>query len=75
MSKKDALKLTGIVTKSLPGTKFIVNVKNDELCFDVNCSLSGKLRKNSIKILENDKVDIEVSVYDLTNGRIVWRYK
>ena len=37
--------------------------------------LSGKMRKNHIRILENDKVDIEVSPYDLTKGRVVYRYK
>jgi translation initiation factor IF-1 len=38
------------------------------------CTISGKLRQNKIKIYENDKVRIEISVYDLTKGRIVWRY-
>lgn len=75
MSKKDALKLMGRVTKALPGSKFIVKVIQGSTELDVNCSLSGKLRKNNIKIIENDRVDIEVSVYDLTNGRIIWRYK
>lgn len=75
LSKKDALKLMGNVIKALPGSKFIVRVKQGSTELDVNCSLSGKLRRNNIKIIENDRVDIEVSVYDLTNGRIVWRYK
>ena len=38
------------------------------------CTISGKLRQNKIRICENDKVDIEISVYDLTKGRIIWRY-
>lgn len=71
-NKNDNLKLTGIVKKCLPGAKFIVCVNDTEL--EVNCSLSGKLRQNKIRIGENDKVDIEVSIYDLKIGRIVWRY-
>ena len=71
-NKNDILKLTGIVKKCLPGAKFIVYVNDTDL--EVNCSLSGKLKQNKIRIGENDKVDIEVSVYDLKIGRIVWRY-
>ena len=71
-NKNDIIKLTGIVKKCLPGAKFIVHVNDTEL--EVNCSLSGKLRQNKIRIGENDKVDIEVSIYDLKIGRIVWRY-
>lgn len=73
MSKnKDVIKMTGIVIKCLPGGKFIV--KADDIELDTMCTISGKLRQNKIKIYENDKVDFEVSIYDLTQGRIVWRY-
>lgn len=73
MSKnKDVIKMTGIVIKCLPGGKFIV--KADDIELDTMCTISGKLRQNKIKICENDKVDFEVSVYDFTQGRIVWRY-
>ncbi len=72
MAKKDnSITLKGVVTKCLPGAKFIVYVEENEL--DVTCSLSGKLRQNKIKITENDKVEIEVSIYDFTTGRITWR--
>ena len=70
--KKDVIKMTGIVIKCLPGGKFIV--KADDIELDTMCTISGKLRQNKIKIYENDKVDFEVSVYDFTQGRIVWRY-
>lgn len=69
---KDIMKLKGKVIKCLPGAKFIV--KADEVEVTATCSLSGKLRQNKITIVENDKVDFEISVYDLTIGRIVWRY-
>lgn len=73
MSKnKDLMKLKGTITKCLPGAKFIV--KADDVDVIATCTLSGKLRQNKITIVENDKVDFEISVYDLTTGRIVWRY-
>lgn len=72
MSKKDVIKLTGIVKKALPGAKFIVQAEDVEI--EATCTLSGKLRQNNINICENDKVDFEISVYDFTKGRIVWRY-
>jgi translation initiation factor IF-1 len=72
MSKKDLLKLKGTVIKCLPGAKFVV--KADDVEITATCSLSGKLRQNKITIVENDKVDFEISIYDTTNGRIVWRY-
>jgi translation initiation factor IF-1 len=72
--KKDCLKLKGEVKEALPGCKFIVNVK-EPMDINVVCSLSGKMRQNGIRIIENDIVEIEVSVYDLSNGRIVWRIK
>lgn len=72
--KKDTLRLIGEVTEALPGCKFMVNVK-EPMQFTTMCSLAGKLRQNGIRVIEYDKVEIEVSVYDLTNGRIVWRVK
>lgn len=71
MSKKDTLTLKGVVKKCLPGAKFMIEVEENNL--EVICGLSGKLRQNKIKISEYDKVEIEVSVYDLKNGRIKWR--
>lgn len=73
MSKKDdIISLDGTVVKSHPGTKFTVKTNEQELV--VMCTISGKLRQNKIKIYENDKVRIEISIYDLSTGRIVWRY-
>lgn len=71
-SKKDLMKLTGTVIKCLPGAKFLV--KADDVDITATCILSGKLRQNKINIVENDKVDFEISVYDVNTGRIVWRH-
>ena len=71
-TKKDLIKLTGTVIKCLPGAKFVV--KANDVDVTATCTLSGKLRQNKITLVENDRVDFEISVYDLTTGRIVWRY-
>lgn len=72
MSDKSTIKLKGTVIKCLPGAKFVV--KADEMDVTATCVLSGKLRQNKINIVENDVVDFVISVYDVTTGRIVWRY-
>ena len=64
--------MSGVVTSVLPAGMFKVKLDNGH---DVMGHLSGKMRKNHIKILENDKIDIEMSTYDVTKGRIVYRYK
>lgn len=72
MATGDKVEVKGKVTKVLPGTKFEVTLENGHV---VTCTLSGKLKVNQIRILQDDVVDIEVSPYDLTKGRIIWRYK
>lgn len=72
MSKEGIIELEGVVVKAHPGTKFTVKVEEPELT--VMCTISGKLRQNKIKVYENDRVKIELSVYDVKTGRIVWRY-
>jgi len=66
------IKLEGVVTTVLPGTKFKVSLPNDK---EVVCTLCGKMRQFFIKVMPGDKVDVEVSSYDLTKGRITFRYK
>ena len=74
MARDDKMEFDGIVTKILPGAKFEVEVKvNKEKKITVICTLSGRLRQNSIKIVLNDDVTVEVSPYDLTRGFITWR--
>lgn len=76
MAKSDLIDAEGIVTDKFPGAKFEVTINNDsgnEL--KVTASLSGKLRKNFIKILKGDKVQISLSPYDMTRGIITYRLK
>lgn len=73
---EDKLELQGEVIDKHPGAKFTVEVKlpNGE-SKNFMCTISGKLRMNNIKILVGDKVTINVSMYDVTKGIIVWRDK
>jgi len=66
------IELEGIVTEVLPNTTFHVDIGNGRT---VLAHLSGKLRMNFIRVLTGDKVTVEMSPYDLTRGRIVWRTK
>jgi len=71
MSKEDIVKLKGVVTDTLPGARFEVTLENNHT---LKCVISGKIRKNNIRILAGDGVDVELSPYDLTLGRIVFRH-
>jgi translation initiation factor IF-1 len=70
MGKKDLLVVNGVVTQALPNAMFRVDLDNG---YNILCVISGKMRNNFIKVLEGDKVRIEMSPYDLTKGRIVSR--
>ena len=72
MSKSDMIEVEGTVVEVLPNTTFKVTLKNDHM---IIANISGKLRMNNIRILPGDKVTIEMSPYDLTKGRIIWRSK
>lgn len=72
MAKQDLIQLDGIIEETLPNTQFIVRFENGH---KILAHISGKMRMNFIKILQGDKVKVEVSPYDLTKGRIVSRYK
>jgi len=71
LPKEEHLGVTGKVIDSLPGAKFKVQIDNTDKI--IVCTISGKLRVNSIQIAEGDSVEVEISPYDLTLGRIVWR--
>lgn len=73
LPKEEHIGVTGLVVDTLPGTKFKVRIDNTESV--ITCTISGKLRMNSIQITEGDSVEVEISPYDLTAGRIVWRNK
>ena len=72
MSKEDVIEIEGTVVEALPNTNFKVELENGH---QVLAHISGKLRMNYIKILPGDKVKLELSPYDLTRGRIIWRDK
>ena len=72
MSKEDVIEIEGIVVEKLPNAMFKVELENGH---QVLAHISGKLRKNFIRILPGDKVTMDMSRYDLTKGRITWRDK
>ena len=72
MAKNDMIEVEGVVTEKLPGAKFNVELENGH---KIVAHLSGKLRMNFIRIIPGDKILIEMSPYDLTQGRIIWREK
>lgn len=72
MPKDDVIEFEGTVIDALPNTVFKVQLSNGHI---VTAHISGKLRMNYIRILPGDRVTVEVSVYDLTKGRITWRAK
>ena len=72
MPKADEIEMEGTVLEKLPNAMFQVELENGH---QVLAHISGKLRKNFIRILPGDKVTMEMSPYDLTKGRITWRDK
>ncbi len=70
MAKEDQIEFEGEVLETLPNTTFKVQLENGHI---VNAHISGKMRKNYIRILTGDKVKVEVSPYDLSKGRITYR--
>ncbi len=72
MAKKDVIEVEGKVIEALPNTKFLVELENGH---QVMAHISGKLRMNYIRILPGDRVKMELSPYDLNQGRITWRGK
>ena len=72
MSKADVIEIEGTVVEKLPNAMFRVQLENGHIVLG---HISGKLRMNFIRILPGDKVTMEMSPYDLTKGRIIWRDK
>ncbi|MDD4169183.1 MAG: translation initiation factor IF-1 [Desulfotomaculaceae bacterium] len=72
MSKNDVIEAEGTVIEPLPNAMFRVELQNGH---KVLAHVSGKIRMNFIRILAGDRVTVELSPYDLTRGRIVYRYK
>ena len=72
MAKQGPIKIDGIVTETFPNATFKVKLDNGH---QILAHISGKMRMHFIKILVGDKVSVEMSPYDLTKGRITYRYK
>ena len=72
MSKQDGIEVDGVIIEPLPNAMFRVELANGH---KVLAHISGKMRMHYIKILQGDAVTVEVSVYDLTQGRITFRHK
>ena len=71
MSKTDLIEMEGLVTESLPSTMFKVKLDNG---FEILAYLSGQIRRHYIKILPGDRVKVQLSPYDLSRGRITYRF-
>ncbi len=72
MAKQELIKQDGIIEEALSNAMFRVRLENDH---QIVATISGKMRMNYIRILPGDKVAVEMSPYDLTRGRIIYRYK
>ena len=72
MAKEDNIEFEGLVVETLPNTTFKVKLENDHI---ITAHISGKMRKNYIRILNGDNVTVELSPYDLSKGRITFRTK
>ncbi len=72
MAKKNLIKQDGIIEEALSNAMFRVRLENDH---QITATISGKMRMNYIRILPGDKVSVEMSPYDLSRGRIIYRYK
>lgn len=72
MSKQESIEQEGIVTEVLPNAMFRIKFKNKH---EIIAYTSGKIKKNNIKIVAGDEVSVEMSPYDLTKGRVVYRRK
>ncbi len=72
LSKEDAIEVMAVVSETLPNAMFKVKLENNH---EVLAHVSGRMRKNFIRILPGDRVAVELSPYDLNRGRIVYRYK
>lgn len=73
MGKEDIIKFSGRVVECLPNAVFKVKLDGNEII--ITATISGKIRKFNINILHMDKVDVEMSPYDLAKGRITYRHK
>ncbi|MBL8658530.1 MAG: translation initiation factor IF-1 [Rhodospirillales bacterium] len=72
MAKEEVLEFNGVVTELLPNAMFRVKLENNH---EILAHTAGKMRKNRIRVLAGDRVSVEITPYDLTKGRITFRFK
>ena len=72
MAKAELFEISGTVTEKLPNAMFRVKLENDH---EIIAHTSGRMRRNRIRVLPGDKVDVEMTPYDLSKGRITYRHK
>ena len=72
MAKEELIEMPGVVTELLSNTMFRVKLENEH---QITAHIAGKMRKNRIRVLTGDKVLVEMTPYDLSKGRITYRYK
>ena len=72
MAKEEVLEFSGVITELVPNAMFRVQLDNDH---EIIAHTAGRMRKNRIRVLAGDKVMVEMTPYDLTKGRITYRYK
>ena len=72
MSKQDVIKMSGVVDECLPNAMFRIVLENNH---KIIATLGGKMRQHNIRILTGDSVEVELSTYDLSRGRVVYRTK
>jgi translation initiation factor IF-1 len=73
MAKNDYLTMKGNVTEVLPGNQYRVKIEEND--HTILAYLSGKMKQNRIQVIEGDRVEVEVSIYDINKGRISYRHK
>jgi translation initiation factor IF-1 len=73
VKKKEVIEVKGIILESLPNAMFLVELEHNH--HRILAHPSGKMRKNNIRILQGDKILLEISPYDITRGRIIYRFK
>ncbi len=72
MAKEECIEMEGIVIDTMPNTTFKIKLENEHI---IHAHISGRMRKNNIRILTGDRVTVQLTPYDLTKGRIIFRNK
>ncbi len=76
MAESENIEVDGVIAKKLPNSQFVVQLTDEGFeDHQVHCSIAGKMRVNYIRIVEGDRVKIELTPYDLEKGRITYRYR